>query len=161
MDHLWTPWRSAYVSSANRVEGCLFCTKSSEDDDRKNYVVLRGELNFILLNQYPYTTGHLMIAPYAHVATLEESDPRALEELIRLGQRAEIALRSAYRPEGLNLGFNIGRCAGAGVPGHLHMHVLPRWNGDTNFMTTVGDTRVMPEDLDTTYAKLFAAFRDP
>jgi ATP adenylyltransferase len=162
MDHLWTPWRYRYVSSsgepgASRSGGCLFCNISADSEDRKNYVVLRAELNFVLLNRYPYTSGHLMIAPYEHVATLEESDPRALEEMMRLAQRAEAALRSAYRPEGMNLGINVGQSAGAGIPGHLHMHVLPRWTGDTSFMTTVGETRMLPEDLETTYEKLSAA----
>ena len=162
MDHLWTPWRYRYVTSSEasgstQAGGCLFCNKSSASDDRKNYVLLRAELNFVLLNIYPYNNGHMMIAPYAHVATLEDSDPRALEEMMRLAQRAEAALRSAYRPDGMNLGINVGHSAGAGVPGHLHLHVLPRWTGDTSFMTTVGETRVLPEDLEATYEKLSAA----
>jgi ATP adenylyltransferase len=162
MDHLWTPWRYRYVTSSEasgstQSGGCLFCNKSSESDDRKNYVLLRAELNFVLLNLYPYCSGHMMIAPYAHVSTLEDSDPRALEEMMRLAQRAEAALRSVYRPDGMNLGINVGHSAGAGVPGHLHLHVLPRWTGDTSFMTTVGETRVLPEDLDTTYDKLSTA----
>jgi ATP adenylyltransferase len=157
MDYLWTPWRYRYVSSAPLSGSCLFCDIASGADDPKNYVLLRAELNFVLLNLYPYTSGHLMIAPYAHVPTLEASDPRALEEMMRLAQRAEAALRSVYRPEGMNLGLNVGQSAGAGVPGHLHMHVLPRWTGDTSFMTAIGETRVLPEDLETTYEKLCAA----
>lgn len=154
MDHLWSPWRYRYVSTDTGEEPCLFCRIASEKDDKVNYVLLRAERNFILLNRYPYTSGHLMIAPYAHVATLEEADPQTLEEMIRLAQRAEAALRRAYRPSGLNLGLNIGKSAGAGIAGHIHMHVLPRWSGDVNFMTTIGETRVLPEDLETTYAKL-------
>ena len=117
-------------------------------------MVLRAERSFILLNRYPYTTGHLMIAPYAHVATLEEAEAATLEEIMRLAQRAEKALRVVYRPSGLNLGFNIGESAGAGIAGHIHMHALPRWAGDTSFITTIGETRVLPEALETTYRKL-------
>src|ERR1700677_3084875 len=116
MDHLWTPWRYRYVSTAGEAVGCLFCNKAAESDDRKNYVLLRAELNFVMLNLYPYSPGHLMIAPFAHVATLEESDPRALQEMMLLAQKTEAALRSVYQPQGLNLGINVGRSAGAGVP---------------------------------------------
>jgi ATP adenylyltransferase len=158
MDHLWTPWRYRYVSTFAEAVGCLFCRVSAETDDRKNHILLRAKLNFVMLNRYPYSSGHLMIAPYAHVATLEESDPLALQEMMSLAQRAETVLRSVYRPDGLNLGMNVGRSAGAGIPGHLHLHVLPRWSGDTSFMTTVADTRVLPEDLETTYERLSAAF---
>jgi ATP adenylyltransferase len=119
-------------------------------------VVLRAERNFVLLNRYPYTSGHLMIAPYAHVATLEESDPAALAEMMLLAQRAETALRSIYKPGGVNIGVNVGKAAGAGVANHIHMHVLPRWLGDVNFMTSIGETRVLPEELDDTWAKLKA-----
>jgi ATP adenylyltransferase len=145
-------------STSNR-DACLFCRVASESDDARNYVVLRAERSFILLNRYPYTTGHLMIAPYAHVATLEEADAATLEEIMRLAQRAEKALRAVYRPSGLNLGFNIGESAGAGITGHIHMHALPRWAGDTSFITTIGETRVLPEALETTYEKLRAALK--
>ena len=154
MDHLWTPWRYQYISEAKAPTGCIFCVKAAEHKDAENYIVYRGELNFILLNLYPYTAGHMMIAPYQHVATLEQSPKDALLEMMRLAQRAEINLRAVYRPDGLNIGLNIGASAGAGVAGHIHMHVVPRWSGDANFMTTIGETRVMPEDLRTTYQKL-------
>jgi ATP adenylyltransferase len=159
VDYLWSPWRYRYVSSGGAPGGCLFCEKSaaSPDNDKKNYVLLRAELNFVLLNLYPYTSGHLMIAPYAHVSTLDQADPPALEEMMGLARRMEQALRAVYRPDGFNLGMNIGHSAGAGIPGHLHMHVVPRWVGDVNFMTVVGETRILPEDLDTTYSKLLAA----
>jgi ATP adenylyltransferase len=157
MDFLWSPWRYRYVSTASPDDECFFCRKSRESDDKKNYIVLRGERNFVLLNMFPYTTGHLMIAPYTHVSTLAETDPRTLEEMMLLAQRAEAALRSVYHPGGFNVGINLGQCAGAGIPGHLHMHVLPRWAGDVNFMTTIGETRVLPEELDTTYEKVAAA----
>jgi ATP adenylyltransferase len=154
MDHLWSPWRYRYISKAGRSAGCIFCIKAAEHKDTRNYIVYRGKLNFILLNLYPYTSGHLMIAPYQHVATLERAPEETLAEMMRLVRRAEANLRAAYRPDGLNLGMNIGASAGAGISGHIHMHVVPRWTGDSNFMTTVGETRVMPEDLAKTYKKL-------
>lgn len=159
MDHLWSPWRYRYVSTSGADTGvpegeCLFCRISSESKDKDNYVLLRAERNFALLNRFPYTSGHLMIVPYTHVATLEEADPAALGEMMSLAQRMEAVLRRVYQAGGLNLGLNIGKSAGAGIAGHIHMHVLPRWAGDVNFMTTVGETRVLPEDLETTYARL-------
>ncbi|HEV2198724.1 MAG TPA: HIT domain-containing protein [Bryobacteraceae bacterium] len=172
MDYLWSPWRYRYVTSTPQEpsidvasdrtspgETCLFCRVAAQSDDRANYIVERAERNFVLLNRYPYAAGHLMIAPYEHVATLEDARRETLEELIRLSQRAEAVLRRVYRAGGLNLGFNIGECAGAGVAGHIHMHVLPRWHGDTSFITTTGETRVLPEDLETTFEKLSEALR--
>jgi ATP adenylyltransferase len=158
MDYLWSPWRYRYVSSSpSPADECLFCRIAADTADRENYVVLRAERNFVVLNRYPYTSGHLMIAPYAHVATLSDADPLALEEIMRLAQRTEAALRAVYSPDGFNVGFNLGRCAGAGIAGHIHMHMLPRWLGDVSFMTAIGETRVLPEDLDTTYQKLLQA----
>jgi ATP adenylyltransferase len=151
---------SGVPGSTSRAE-CLFCSKAASSDDRNNYVVLRAEHNFILLNLYPYTSGHLMIAPYAHVATLGEAAPEALEEMMRLTARAETALRKLYKPEGLNIGMNVGACAGAGVAGHIHMHVLPRWCGDASFMSTVGETRVLPEELGVTWERLREALGEP
>jgi ATP adenylyltransferase len=146
------------VSSGIPADKCLFCSIASSPDDRANFVVLRAEHNFVLLNLYPYTGGHLMIAPYAHVPALAEADPVALEEMMRLSVRAEIALRTLYKPDGLNLGMNLGQAAGAGVAGHIHMHVLPRWAGDASFITTVGETRVLAEELGTTWEKLREQF---
>jgi ATP adenylyltransferase len=157
MDRLWSPWRYRYVSKMG-VKECIFCTKTALNDDKNSYILHRAQHNFVLLNLYPYTSGHLMIAPYAHVATLSESAPSALEEMMLLAQRAETALGKVYNPSGFNVGLNIGESAGAGIAGHIHMHVLPRWPGDANFMTTIGETRVIPEDLDTTYARLLEAF---
>jgi ATP adenylyltransferase len=157
MDYLWSPWRYRYVSSAAPRQECLFCAKAAAAEDRENYVVLRAEHNFMLLNLYPYTSGHLMIAPYAHVATLEQADPAAREEMMRLTAHAEASLRALYKPDGINLGMNIGACAGAGVAGHIHMHVLPRWCGDASFMTTVSETRVLPEELGVTWERLRGA----
>lgn len=164
MDYLWSPWRYRYVSTASPAasdpEACLFCAKHESSDDRANLVVLRGEHNFILLNLYPYTSGHLMIAPYAHIATLEAADPAALEEMMRLARRADVALRALYKPDGINLGMNLGACAGAGVAGHIHMHVLPRWCGDASFMTTISETRVLPEELSVTWERLSEALKN-
>lgn len=164
MDRLWSPWRYRYVSSAPVSGECLFCEKAAsandqENADRENLVVLRAEHNFVLLNLYPYTSGHLMIAPYAHVATLDEARPDALAEMMSLAARAERAFRTVYNAAGVNLGMNLGKAAGAGVAGHIHMHVLPRWPGDVNFMTTIGETRVLPEDLLTAWEKLSAALK--
>jgi len=164
MDHLWSPWRYSYVSAAPVIatdkDACLFCrVAASPADDVANLVMFRAEKCFILLNRYPYSSGHLMIAPYSHVAMLEEAETPTLEEMMRLAQRAEKALRAVYRPQGFNLGFNIGQCAGAGIAGHIHLHALPRWAGDSSFMTTIGETRVLPEALDVTFAKLSAEFR--
>jgi ATP adenylyltransferase len=158
MDRIWSPWRYAYVSQAAPSDACFFCEKSAEARDRENYVVFRGKHNLVLLNSFPYTTGHLLIAPYAHQPSLQELPAETLHEMILLAQAAERHLRAIYKPQGLNLGVNIGECAGAGVAGHIHMHVLPRWPADSNFMTTVGETRVLPENLGDTWEKLQAAF---
>ena len=158
MDYLWSPWRYRYVSGATPQDSCLFCRVGCEQDDRAHHVLRRAEKNFVLLNAFPYTSGHLMIAPYAHVATLEEAEPDALTEMMVLAQFAEAALRRVYHAHGFNLGMNVGASAGAGVAGHIHLHLLPRWSGDVNFMTTIGETRVLPEDLDTTFERLSKAF---
>lgn len=162
MDYLWSPWRYRYVTSNSAEtskDGCLFCGIASSSDDKNNYVLLRAERNFVLLNRYPYTSGHLMIVPYAHVASLEEAEPEALAEMMVLARRAETVLRRVYRADGLNAGLNIGNAAGAGVAGHIHMHVLPRWSGDVNFMTSIGETRVLPEDLRVSFERLVGEFR--
>ena len=168
MDHLWSPWRYNYVSSvpaeAPTGQRCLFCRTGAiiqtggggqqELADTENLVVRRDRLSFILLNRYPYSAGHVLIAPYAHVASLEEAETDALEEIMRSAKQIEGALRREYRPEGFNLGFNIGKCAGAGIAGHIHLHIIPRWTGDASFVTTVGETRVLPEELAVTYRRL-------
>lgn len=161
MDHLWSPWRYRYVSSGPSGDGCLFCRVIADSDDQNNFVLLRAERSFVMLNRYPYTSGHLMIAPYAHVSTIAGADEAALAEMMSLARRAESALRQVYKPDGLNLGMNIGRSAGAGIAEHIHLHILPRWHGDVNFMTAIAETRVVPEDLETTYAKLLPLLRAP
>ena len=158
MDYLWTPWRYQYITKTAEPVACVFCEAVRSSDDKAWFIVHRGERNFVILNRFPYTSGHVMVVPYDHVATLEEVPDETLVELIRLGRDCERHLRAVYRPEGLNLGMNIGRSAGAGIAGHVHLHVLPRWNGDTNFMSVVGETRVVPEDLETTWEKLRAVF---
>ncbi|HUQ95870.1 MAG TPA: HIT domain-containing protein [Bryobacteraceae bacterium] len=158
MDHLWSPWRYSYVTKDTPVTGCVFCTKMGEDNDRENLILYRGPRCFVVLNRYPYTTGHLMIVPYEHVSTLEDASPESTSEMMDLTRLASKHLRAVYRPGGLNIGMNIGECAGAGIAGHIHMHVLPRWTGDVSFVTAVGETRVLPEDLDATYEKLVRAW---
>ena len=160
MDRLWSPWRYRYVSGDVQPGGCIFCTKPG-DADKDALILFRGRLNFALLNLFPYTTGHLMVAPYAHIANFEDLPEETAVEMLTLARRAVRCLKRVYRPEGLNLGVNLGQCAGAGIADHLHMHVLPRWTGDANFLSTIGETRVMPEDLGETWRKLSAAFHEP
>ena len=158
MDHLWSPWRYQYIQASGPAGGCIFCDKAAAHQDEENLIVHRADHNFLILNLYPYTSGHLMIAPYEHVATLENASQAALREMILLARDAEKNLQSIYHPDGFNIGMNIGESAGAGIAGHIHMHVLPRWKGDANFLSTVGETRVMPEDLKVTWRKLSDAF---
>lgn len=162
MDRLWSPWRYSYISKATPDDGttgsCIFCAKPAETRDAENLIVHRGVWNFVILNAFPYTNGHLMVAPYEHVSSLVDARAETLAEMIQLMRDAEKHLRAIYKPHGLNAGMNLGEAAGAGIAGHIHMHVLPRWTGDANFMTTVGETRVLPEDLESTYAKLRRAF---
>lgn len=155
MDYLWTPWRYRYMAeAAGKQTGCIFCSALEKKDDAETLIVLRETKNFIILNRYPYTSGHVMIVPYAHVADLKSCDAETLAEMMVLARRVEAALTAAYKPDGFNLGMNLGRAAGAGVTGHVHLHALPRWAGDANFMSVVGETRVEPEELRTTYEKL-------
>jgi ATP adenylyltransferase len=157
MDYLWTPWRYRYITDASKDDGCIFCDALALGDDEKSLIVHRGEKNFVILNRFPYTTGHLMIVPFAHVADLSACDSDLLAEMMLLTRRCHAALAAAYSPEGFNIGMNLGRSAGAGVTGHLHLHILPRWAGDTNFMTTIAETRMHPEDLADTFRKLRVA----
>jgi len=156
MDYLWTPWRFQYMAQAAQgIEPeCIFCDAAATQRDEETLIVYRGTKVFIILNRFPYTSGHTMIVPYAHVAELNLCQPGTLEEMMELAQRLESVYRMEYRPDGMNLGMNLGRAAGAGVTGHLHLHMLPRWFGDSNFMTVTGETRVHPEELGTTYQKL-------
>jgi ATP adenylyltransferase len=156
MDYLWTPWRYQYmaqVSQGNQPE-CIFCDAIERNRDEETLIVHRGKKAFIILNRFPYTSGHVMIVPYTHVAELHLCAPGALQEIMELAQKVEAAFHKEYNPDGMNLGMNLGRAAGAGVAGHLHLHMLPRWIGDSNFMTVTGETRVHPEELRTTYGRL-------
>ncbi len=156
MDYIWTPWRYQYMAqvTAGKEPECIFCDAVARNQDSETLIVHRGAKAFVILNRFPYTSGHVMILPYAHVAELHLCDTGTLGEMMQLAQRMETALRVNYKPDGMNLGMNLGRAAGAGVVGHLHLHVLPRWIGDSNFMTVTGETRVHPEDLNTTYERL-------
>lgn len=154
MDYVWTPWRYRYIAEARNPVGCIFCNMPAANRDEETFIVFRGVKNFIILNRYPYTSGHVMVVPYAHTADFGALDTDTTAEMMFLTQRAQAALDETYHPDGFNLGMNLGRAAGAGIADHLHLHLLPRWTGDTNFMTTVGETRLEPEDLSTTYTKL-------
>ncbi len=159
MDYLWTPWRYAYVSTAEKSSGCVFCEAAAANDDRKNHIVYRGRQCFVILNMFPYTAGHVMIVPYAHLDELRKLPPEAAHEMIELSQRIENVFRDLYHPDGINLGMNIGRAAGAGIAGHIHMHMLPRWVADSNFATVVCETRILPETLDDTWKKISTAMQ--
>ena len=159
MQYLWAPWRLAYVSSGSSSAGtCIFCTPSEPDPARDDLVLIRGRSSYVILNLYPYNNGHLMVVPDRHVPNLAATTAAEQAELMRLTRHAEIALTEAYSPQGINIGINLGRPAGAGVVDHLHVHLVPRWNGDTNFMTVIGDVRVLPEDLASTAKKLRPIF---
>ena len=159
MDYIWTPWRYQYMAQvlAGKQPQCIFCDAVARKEDAETLIVHRGKKSFVILNRFPYTSGHVMIVPYAHVAELNLCDAETLGEMMQLAQRVETALLANYKPDGMNLGMNLGRAAGAGVVGHLHLHALPRWMGDSNFMTVVGETRVRPEDLSTTYERFLKA----
>jgi ATP adenylyltransferase len=156
MDHLWSPWRLPYVISTSGLGGCIFCDAHAGEE--ASLVVFRGPTCYVILNKFPYNNGHLMVVPNRHVASLKDATGEELCELIELARRAEVALAEAYAPHGLNMGINLGKPAGAGVLDHVHLHVVPRWNGDTNYMTVVGETRVLPEDLPETAARLRPIF---
>jgi ATP adenylyltransferase len=187
MDILWTPWRYAYITAADKSprpgvpkqldgwpgdKGCVFCNliasidhaiqngMAADEAEAAGGLILRGKSCFISLNAYPYTSGHVMVMPYAHLDRLAKMPQEDAHELIDLAQRTERVLERVYRPQGLNFGMNLGEAAGAGVAGHLHLHAMPRWVGDTNFMTVIGETRVIPEDLDDTWKRLRAGFAE-
>ena len=162
MDHLFTPWRYTYVTTAGDEPGCVLCKIAEGDpvEDERLLVLHRGHRNFVVLNAFPYTCGHLMVVPYRHVPRLSGLEPAERDELIALATRAEAILEETYRAEGLNLGMNLGRCAGAGIAEHLHLHALPRWIGDTSFMTATGETRVLPETPQQSWTRLRGRFSE-
>ena len=157
---IWAPWRLPYVKDASKDSDaeCIFCAKPAEDDDEANLIVHRGERCFVILNLFPYTNGHLMVAPYEHLAKLQELRAETTAEMMALAQRAIVVLEEKYDPHGYNVGVNQGRVAGAGYEGHIHLHVVPRWAGDTNYMPVLADTRIMPQSLEQSYKALKGEF---
>ena len=153
MEKIWAPWRIEYIQM-EKPEGCILCDKPKEDSDTSNYILYRGDKNFIIMNSYPYNPGHLMIAPYRHVVNLEELSDEELHEHWQIVNRSLRILREVFNPGGFNIGINMGRVAGAGLEGHVHTHIVPRWQGDTNFMPVISDVRVIPQALAETYKKL-------
>lgn len=159
MERLWSPWRLAYVTGTLKADGCIFCAAGSPDASPDDpLVVARGRFAYVILNRFPYNNGHLMVVPVRHVATLADTRAEERSEVLELTRRAEMALTEAYRPQGINIGINLGRPAGAGILDHLHVHLVPRWDGDTNFMSVIGEVRVVPEDLDVTANRLRPVF---
>jgi ATP adenylyltransferase len=157
MEQLWAPWRVTYIES-NKPVGCILCDKPKEANDEANYILFKGKLNFVIMNAYPYNPGHLMVAPYRHIPSPEDLTTAELQEHYELVTRVVKILREAYNPNGFNTGMNIGKVAGAGIDGHIHSHIVPRWQGDTNFMPVISDTRVIPQALAETYQKLKGRF---
>jgi ATP adenylyltransferase len=157
---IWAPWRLEYVKDASKdsEQACIFCAKPAEQRDEANLIVHRGERCFVILNRFPYTNGHLMVAPFEHLGSIADLEPEVTAEMMALAQRGMQALEATYSPHGYNVGFNQGRVAGAGVEHHIHMHVVPRWGGDTNFMPVLADTRVMPQSLEQSYEALRGGF---
>ena len=155
---IWAPWRLRYVSNARQQDDCVFCVKPDEGDDREALIVHRGERCYVILNLYPYTSGHLMVAPFEHVGRLQDIEAEVTAEMMDLAQQAIRKMEEVYSPEGFNLGVNQGRVAGAGVEGHIHLHVVPRWAGDNNYMPVIADTRVMPQSLEESYDALQGGF---
>jgi ATP adenylyltransferase len=163
MDYMWAPWRMRYILAADAEDGCIFCVKPKQDRDRDNSILWRGERSFVILNAYPYNPGHLMIVPYRHTGSVTLLDDGEIEDLMLTTKRVVAILKDSMNPDGFNIGLNEGRPAGAGIADHVHQHVVPRWSGDTNYMTSVGNTKVLPELVTETYDKLaprFAALRD-
>ncbi len=157
MEHLWAPWRMEYIRM-EKPEGCILCDKPKQDCDALNLILYRGEKNFVMMNSYPYNPGHLMVAPYRHIANLEELTDEECQEHFDVISRSIRVLRQVFKPAGFNLGMNLGKVAGAGIADHIHTHIVPRWQGDTNFMPVIFDVRVLPEALAETYRKLEGKF---
>lgn len=161
MDRLWTPWRFNYITHAGQEGSCAFCDILAQASDAENLVLFRGGRVFVILNLFPYTSGHMLIVANRHIPFLSDASTEELHDFIELSRRCENALHREYRPDGYNMGFNLGRAAGAGVAHHLHMHVLPRWVGDSNFVSVVAETRILPEELPDTYRRLLPYFKEP
>ena len=161
MNHLWSPWRMRYIEKHENVDGCVFCNAQAKADSAENLIAFRGKNAYVILNRYPYTSGHLMVIPFKHKPSLEDLDPETRTEMMELTSQCMTVLRSIYKPQGFNMGANIGEAAGAGVRGHVHIHIVPRWFGDTNFMSALGETRVLPEALEDTYQRVREGFIIP
>ncbi len=161
MNQLWAPWRMRYIENADNQDGCIFCSKPAETSDEKNLIICRGDLTFVMMNAFPYSNGHLMVSPYKHTADLDDLTPDEMLELMDSTRRGLNLLKAAFKPDGFNIGANMSRIAGAGIADHVHIHVVPRWSGDTNFMTVLGDVRVVPESLSAVYGRLKAALVNP
>lgn len=157
MKHLWAPWRIAYIQM-EKPQGCILCERPRQDADALNYILYRGDQNFVIMNSFPYNPGHLMVAPYRHIASPEDFRREELIEHYRMVNRCITVLQEVFKPAGFNLGMNLGKVAGAGIAEHIHTHIVPRWQGDTNFMPVVADTRVVPQALAETYDKLKGKF---
>jgi ATP adenylyltransferase len=158
MKQLWSPWRMKYIEKHSKKSGCVFCNAQAKADTADNLIAFRGKNAYVILNRYPYTSGHLMVVPFDHKPNLEELDAPTRAEIMELTTQCMTVLRKLYNPQGFNMGANIGEAAGAGVVGHVHIHIVPRWAGDTNFMSTLGETRVLPESLEDTYERVRKEF---
>jgi len=158
MKHLWSPWRMTYIENHDKQDGCIFCIAQAQTDGAENLIAFRGKLAYVILNRYPYASGHLMVVPFEHISSLELLDTATRTEMMELTSRCISVLKNTYTPQGFNIGVNIGEAAGAGVLEHVHIHIVPRWNGDTNFMSTLGGTRVLPEALEDTYQRVRKTF---
>lgn len=158
MDHIWSPWRMNYIMNHERAADCIFCKALTVQDGPENLVVFRGEFVFVILNRYPYTSGHVMVVPVQHTDTLDAMPVSARAEIMELISKSVKVLRQLYGPDGFNIGANLGAAAGAGIADHLHLHVVPRWNGDTNFMATVANTRVLPESLEDSFQRILSVW---
>ena len=156
-DILYSPWRIKYILS-EKEKGCIFCIKPKEEEDKKNLILYRSKHSFVIMNVYPYNNGHIMVVPNKHVPTLQQLNDEEIFDLFKLLQLSEKVIKEVYKPDGINIGMNLGKAAGAGIDEHLHIHIVPRWNGDVNFMTVVGGYRVIPEAFESSYYKLKEAF---
>ncbi len=158
MEYIWSPWRMDYIESDKAMNGCVFCREAAKPDGPENLIVARGQLCFAIINRFPYTSGHLMIVPFSHQPSIELLEPAARAEVMELTSKAVTVLQEVYHPEGFNIGINIGSAAGAGIVEHVHLHVVPRWGGDTNFMSSLANTRVLPEALEATWERVKRAW---